>query len=221
MRSGIPPSKRAKLDLNEQNALAHSPSLVQAGQMPSAALLMREAQLAKIAGEEKKGYVVPALTQYLNIQVAGNPVAGTVDVTSPATTPVYAEYDKTYQYPLLDKASDYKLAVIRVRLPTSEIPLFYYTPGSCVVSMVIPAGGAGAGTYSSALAPVAADPSLQALNPLPIHYVQQFINALNVALINCHVLARLAGFGGSPGMFTTFSFNSQTSLMTVNYEQTW
>lgn len=218
MRMGIPPFKRSRVTAADEMHAAMSPSLVMPGQAPTYDLLEHERRLARIAAEEKTGYVPKGEHVYLDIQVAGAAVTSSADNPNPNMRPTIALSDETYQIPLLDKCSDWTMIVLRFRVPTSYIPLFTYVPGSCVVSIVVPPTAPGAGRYPATVAPVfATDP----LNPNAIYFVEQFLSAVNVAISTAYVNARTAGFPGSPGMQPYISYNSSTGLMSINYEQTW
>lgn len=175
--------------------------------------LQRAPELAAIAQEEKKNYVPKGQRFYFNCWVTGN--SSLAADAAQQTQPTIARFDATFPQPLVEKADDWSLSVVRFKVPTSYIPLFFYQPNSCIVTIVV-MGGAGAGAYSATVnAGGVADPS----QPTAVYFVQEFVDAVNTAIASAYAAAILAGAGGTPNFAPFVSYNGSTGLMTIDYEQ--
>ena len=166
--------------------------------------------------DEKQHYVPRGEHIYYNLQIFGRPSLAADPFNPSASEPVLAQKLETYPQPLLQKADDWCLSVIRFKIPTSYIPIFNYD-GSGIVNIVVGAGSAGAGSYAANVTLTPAD----ATQPAAVFYVRDFVAAVNSTIRTAYNAAVVAGFGGSPGLPPFISYDGTTGLMTISYEQTW
>lgn len=193
----------------------------------------------------QKGYTPDPDHLYINATVPGAALTASASTTVDPSSAIAANFDQTFASILIQKPSDYKLAVVRFSVPISSVPLFYYPVGSCSVGASI-TNLSGTFTFGPATStnPVAAstvtvssaDPGSDiAAGAVPgypngaiaVFTVQQFLDGVNNAISAvCLALATSgnAWNGNIPGLQSAnpispyISFDPTTNLCAISFE---
>ena len=121
--------------------------------------------------------------------------------------PTVANFDITRADPILDKCSDYKLAVVRWNIP-SNYPSFLMPEQPVLNSFYNVALTFGSSTITEPI--IYVDLAIGTFYPRGIYYITQYIDMLNIAYEKCHNQLKLAesGYSALIPPVVTYSPNS-------------
>lgn len=128
------------------------------------------------------------------------------------TVPILARYEETFQQPLLDISNNFIFTVVRMKMPSSAIPIFIFDDGQYVVTVENPAG-----TYHQQT--VLYVPQNSATSFPANRYIfsyKGFIEMVNNAL---DAAATAAGLAGSDIPFLVY--DPQSKLITLYASDSW
>lgn len=124
-----------------------------------------------------------------------------------ATSPIYAEFQEVRQQPIIQNPSEYQVAVSRVEIPTSFLPLFFFQDGQYKVTLTYVATGQ---NYQQ----IVVNTQPLSTSDKAIYSVQGFLDDINTAFELAYT-ALVTDHPGTVDFYPVMIFNPATQLFSL------